>query len=31
MGNEDVRIVVDFIRTSKRGVVIKRGRERVER
>lgn len=25
--NEDVRVLVDFIRSSKRGVVIKRGRE----
>ena len=29
-GSEDVRLLVDFIRTSKRGVVIRRGRERGE-
>ncbi len=30
LANEDVRLLVDFIRSSKRGVVIKRGRERDE-
>ena len=29
-GSEDVRLLVDFIRTSKRGVVIRRGRARGE-
>ncbi len=29
-GSEDVRLLIDFIRTSKRGVVIRRGRERGE-
>lgn len=31
LGNDDIRGLIEFIRSSKRGVVIKRGRDRMER